>query len=367
MKKNRKIITIIISIFAIMALGIGAFALIISYRMSLIPSMTFEEMLNYTTKDNEDAIITVGIMKNGEIDFTVYGENSTILPQNEFQYEIGSLTKTFTSSLLCKAIDEGNITLSDSIDQYMDLPAKDYYPNLKDLVTHTSGYKNYYFHWKMATNFLKREKNDYYSISTESLNNKLGKESIKEKEHPFKYSNFGISVVGSVLAEAYDSDFTTLMTEFIQTELNLENTTISKGVGDMNGYWNWRDDDAYIPAGGIISTITDMMTYLNIHMTEELPYLSLGHEPLAQVLATTKQYEKMGIRIDAVGISWMIDAENNLIWHNGGTSNFNSYMAFDKELQVGVVILSNLPPKYRIPATVMGVKLITSLQNDDDN
>lgn len=70
----------------------------------------------------------------------------------------------------------------------------------------------------------------------------------------------------------------------------------------------------------------------------------------------------MGIYIDAIGTGWMIDNHNGIIWHNGATSHFNCYLGFDKENQVGVVILSNLSPNYRIPATVMGIKLLTSLQ-----
>ena len=45
----------------------------IPYKMGLIPSMTFEEMLVYTTKNNDEARITVGTIKNGEMEFVVYG------------------------------------------------------------------------------------------------------------------------------------------------------------------------------------------------------------------------------------------------------------------------------------------------------
>jgi len=55
---------------------------------------------------------------------------------------------------------------------------------------------------------------------------------------------------------------------------------------------------------------------------------------------------------------WMIDNKNGIVWHNGATSNFNCYIGFDKENQTGVVILSNLPPDYRVPATVMRVELL---------
>ena len=364
-RKGKRIILIVAAIILIMIIGVVVFALVGSYRMSLIPSMTFEEMMRYTTENNEDAVITVGIIKNGEMNYVVYGENAVILPEEEFEYEVGSATKTFTCSLLSKAMEEGKVKLTDSINQYIELPNKDYYPNFTRLVTHTSGYKGYYFEWQMASNFMNGEENDFYGINSESLKEKIGEISLENKDYKFNYSNFGIAAVGSALAKIYGSDFTTLMNDFIASDLKLEDTVISDGTGNLKGYWNWKPQDAYIPAGAIVSDVSDMMQYVKLHMTEELPYLARTHEALAQVDATTKQYSKMGIRIDAVGMGWMLDTQNNIIWHNGGTSNFNSYIAFDKEKQVGVVILSNLPPNYRIPATVMGVKLITTLQDSD--
>jgi len=97
-------------------------------------------------------------------------------------------------------------------------------------------------------------------------------------------------------------------------------------------------------------------------MLEEPEYLSIAHEALAQVNASNASYEQMGIRMDAVGAGWMMDNENKIIWHNGATGDYNSYIGFDKENQIGVVILSNLPPDYRIPATVMGIEILASLQ-----
>jgi CubicO group peptidase (beta-lactamase class C family) len=361
----KKGIVIIISIFLFLAVGFGIFVIILANKMSLLPSMSFEEMLGYTTKNRKDAVITVGIVDKAGASFTVYGENATVLPNHEYIYEIGSITKTFTTSLLCKAIHEGKVKLADSIDRYLELPPKAYYPSLKRLVTHTSGYKSHYLNKQMVRNFLRGEKNLFYGISTEALNKKIGQVSLEDKDYPFAYSNFGLSVVGSALAGLYGSDFTTVMNDFIKFDLKLPNTAISDGTGDLQGYWRWNPDDGFIPAGAIVSTINDMMKYLQLHMREELPYLSMGHEALARV-SMAKHYGELGFRADATGIGWMIDAKNNLIWHNGGTSNFNSYMAFDKEKQLGVVILSNLPLRYRIPATIMGAKLITELQKKND-
>ena len=68
-----------------------------------------------------------------------------------------------------------------------------------------------------------------------------------------------------------------------------------------------------------------------------------------------------GIRLDEIGMAWIIDRENGVVWHNGGTGDYNSYLGFSPETGTAVVILSNLSPSYRIPATVLGVKLLSEL------
>ena len=57
-------------------------------------------------------------------------------------------------------------------------------------------------------------------------------------------------------------------------------------------------------------------------------------------------------------MTWVIDETNNLIWHNGGTSKFNTYMGFNMEKTRGVVILSNLGPNERISMSVIGAKIL---------
>ena len=63
-------------------------------------------------------------------------------------------------------------------------------------------------------------------------------------------------------------------------------------------------------------------------------------------------------------MAWMIDSENNIVWHNGATSNFNSYIAFNKEKNIGIVILSNLSPNKKIPTTVIGSKMMKELSSN---
>ena len=80
------------------------------------------------------------------------------------------------------------------------------------------------------------------------------------------------------------------------------------------------------------------------------------------VNASSKQWQVLDIQADAMGLSWIIDEKNGFIWHNGGTGHYNAYLGFCPETKTAVVVLSNLAPDYKIPATVVGVKLLKALQ-----
>ena len=56
------------------------------------------------------------------------------------------------------------------------------------------------------------------------------------------------------------------MNEFMVSDLNLENTKVATCTGNLKGYWNWKPDDGYIPAGAIISNIEDMTKYLELYI-----------------------------------------------------------------------------------------------------
>jgi hypothetical protein len=79
--------------------------------------------------------------------------------------------------------------------------------------------------------------------------------------------------------------------------------------------------------------------------------------------AATDKNKLLDVRMDEIGMAWMIDRTNNIIWHNGGTSNYNSYLGFDPISGTAVVVLSNLSPDYKIPATVLGIKALKEIRS----
>lgn len=356
-KKFKKRLMMIIIASTVICAGLISFK---NYQMGKIPGLSFEEALAYTTCNNKDAVITVGIIKDGKAEFTVYGENGKELPKELHCYEIGSITKTITAALISRAIEGGKIDLDNTIDAYLPLPEHKNYPTVEQLLTHTSGYKSHYLELPMISNFF-AGRNGFCGITKEMLEKRISNIDLGSEGYKFKYSNFGFAVLGLILEKVYGEDYTALANSYLHDELQLADTKISDGVGDLGHYWDWQKGDAYIPAGAVVSDISDMLAYAQLQM-DEIGYLKQCHKGLKEINGSAEKYKKMGIYTNEAGMAWIIDTEHGIIWHNGGTSDYNSYLGFYPYSQTAVVILSNLAPDYRIPSTVLGVKLLRSLQ-----
>lgn len=305
------------------------------------------------------AVISVGIIKDGVSSYKVYGENGKEIASEFHTYEIGSLTKTVTAAMISKAVQEGKLNIDKTIDSYLDLPACNKYPTVKELLTHTSGYRGAYFEKPMVSNFFKG-RNDFYGVTKEMAIKRLSRLSMNKKSYSFKYSNFGYAVLGLVLESVYDTDYKSLANDFLRNELKLSNTKISDQKGDLKGYWDWSENDAYLSAGAVTSDISDMLRYAQLQL-EWVNVFSGCHESIKEINASVPSHKAMGINMDEIGMAWLIDRENGFVWHNGGTGNYNSYLGFNRDTKTAVVILSNLPPSYKIPATVLGVKLLAEI------
>ena len=323
-------------------------------KMQDISQYTSSQMIDYTLNNNENAIISIAIYDGNDITYDVYGAEYNL----NYDYEIGSITKTFTAMLVSKAIKEGKVNLDDSISNYLELENR-YYPTIKRIITHTSGLKPYYLSFQKIKNYFVGG-NDFYNISKEQLLEELNKTKLEDKDYNFNYSNFGVSTLGLVLEKVYDKNYNELLEELLK-QLDMNNTTIATGTGNLSGYWKWNENDGYIPAGAIISNIEDMSKYLETLITSDENYVIRTQEALKEVNAKNDIYSMFDVNVDNVGITWMIDNKNDIIWHNGSTTNFNSYIGFNREKKVGVVILSNISPQKDVNMTLIGNKIMHEL------
>lgn len=357
--RKNSIITVFATLLSFIFVIMGTFGGIIlngQNNLAKLDDMSAKEMIDYCLDKNSK--ISIAVIENGKASYHTFGYGGE---ENElYDFEIGSISKTFVGLLCAKAINENKLDITDSISKYLDLDDSKYYPTVERLLTHTSGYEAYYFESQMIGNKLARTANDFYGISKNQILSKVKSISLENKDYPFEYSNFGISVLGLVLENIYNDDFTNLMNNYIFNELKLPNTKVAKQSGNLYNYWKWKDNDGYIPADSIISNIEDMASYLNIFLSNGIEYSANTYVKIKDINANNATYEKMNIRLDSVGMTWIFDDKNDVIWHNGATTNFNGYIGFTKDKQKGVVILSNLNPNDKISMTVIGAKILTS-------
>lgn len=357
--KKKTIISVIAVLLSVVLSFVGTFGGLLVYQQNnfdKLKNMSSLDMIEYCCSD-KNTKISVAFIENGEITYHIYSQNGE--ETNIYDYEIGSISKTFVGALCAKAINENKLSLTDSIAKYLDLGNDKYYPTIERLLTHTSGYDAYYFESSMIGNKFAHITNDFYGIGKNKVLHRVQNFVLENKDYPFVYSNFGISVLGLVLESIYSDSFTNIMNDFIRNDLHLQNTQAAKQNGNLNKYWKWKQSDGYIPAGSIISNIESMAIYLQLYMNNTISYLPMTYSKIKDINANQAAYEAMNIRIDSVGMTWMLDNKNDIIWHNGATTDFNSYIGFTQDRQCGVVILSNLNANDKISMTVIGTKLLT--------
>jgi CubicO group peptidase (beta-lactamase class C family) len=301
--------------------------------------------------------LTVGYLSNNSATIRVFDGNGET-DNEDYVYEIASITKTFTASLLAKYLHEGKISLDDSIGTYiLGLEQNRYYPTIKRLITHTSGYAR---RLPMSrTTLLKVVPKAVFSGVTNELlvsllymdeqkmkailNNTI----LSDKDYRWQYSNFGIALVGYAIGVISGKGYSATMDEFLANELGLPNSCSGTFSGKNLPGFNKKDavggnvewgENLLRPAGDISSTAKDLLRYAEINFNDELPYLSVCHQKYAK---SNFLYSRL-FDVD-MGLGWLIGKKENLLLHGGDTAVFSSVLIVDKKHKAATVVLSNYP------------------------
>jgi len=288
--------------------------------------------------------LSIGIYKDGVVEFYNYGicsDKNPIVPTENTIYEIGSITKTFTGAVLAEMVVEGKVNYNDPISQYLPKDVCNWSSEraitLEELSTHSSGLPR--LPDNLTKNFLADLDNPYKNYSTEDMYAFLKGYSPKLKtERKSEYSNFGVGLLGHILAKVDGKSYEAMITDRIFKPLAMNNSRITVTDGelvqghDALGYptpqWDFQ---AIAGAGAIRSSTADMMNYLVANISEIEPY-NLTHEPKKDLSSFQK-----------IGLAWISQTNDGLdiTWHNGGTGGFKTFTGFSKEQKVGVIVMAN--------------------------
>jgi len=331
-----------------------------SMQLEDTEGLSSRELIESLTRNVRNARVTVGIVKNGEMSFTLYGENGRILPSREYVYDIASITKAITGQLFAKAIYENLITLADldaTIDTFLDLPPRNYYPTIRRLLTHTSGY-NEFFNYILPPP-LSPVENPLYGVTRDMTIRHIERISLENRDYPWRYSNSGFAVAGLVLESIFNEDFTSLVNRYLR-DLGLNSTRVGDGRGDLSFFWRWNAGNPHIASGGLVSTVKDLMKFAQMQIEQTPTYVELAHRVWAKDVYVPFDLPEFD-RTDAMGLGWWIDRTNNIIHHGGSTGVLQTaYVGFDPDRRIAVVVLTNI--RRNIPAWVIGTQIFKELQ-----
>lgn len=319
---------------------------------SIVPSEEIARILQERVDENAQAVgMVVGVIEpSGRriVAHGTFGVDDERPVDGDIVFEIGSLTKLFTSVLLADAVQRGEVGLEDPIAEYLpeevDTPVRSGRQiTFLDLATQTSGLP------RLPANIDPEEpQTPYADYDAEALYAFLSDYELpRDVGAQFEYSNLGVGLLGHVLGFAAGKDYGMLLEERVLAPLQLDDTDIALSNEQQARLATGHDPflrpapfwtfDALAGAGALRSTANDLLDFLAAAMGAE-------ETPLAAAFAATLQPRRPTDMTDTeIGLAWFISGEGDdrLAWHNGITGGFHAFIGFRIDAEIGVVVLAN--------------------------
>ncbi|PWC79517.1 beta-lactamase [Azospirillum sp. TSH64] len=313
-------------------------------------------------------------------------------------FQIASLTKPFTGTIMADLMREGRIDPADPLQRHLrrvgavpvsHVPDYDGRPiRLRDLATHTAGLPNVPETSRFSWSRLEDPRNPYKPLSRGEL--ALWLSDYRLPVPPglrFSYSNAGMSVLGEALAAAAGQPYETLLKRVVTDRFGLRDTTLHptaeqrmrKAAGHARGRTvpDW-EAPAMLPAFGLYSSADDLLRWLSANLGDCPGAAAVGPDghgcapPVAATLALAQSVQvdgrsladpgSLGSGAMALGwfVAWATDG-TPIHWHSGSTGGFNAYIAFSKAHRWGVVALTNSDPD-QVTADHVVIDLVRRLE-----
>lgn len=301
---------------------------------------------------------TVLFAKNGQVLYSGafhYANRDHIVPNTlDTKFNIGSVGKIFTATLIMQLAQEGKLSLDDPLSAYLPefpYPEKDRIL-IRHLLNHTSGLGDYMQH------------EDYHSMRNElrKIDDVLpliyAQKPRFEPGERFSYSNSGMILLGAFIEKITGDDYRTYLEQRILNPLEMndsgivypEETVLNRAVGYNNIYTdNYLVETLREPPGfsdgGLYTTVGDLLKF------DQALY--------GETLLDEKHKKIMHTPVDPstnYGYGWVIVpfGGTTVIYHGGGCAGFNAEFRRYPEKGYTIIVLSNY---YGSPAFELANKI----------
>lgn len=262
------------------------------------------------------------------------------------EFEIGSVSKTFTAALLLSAVADGALGLQDTVADVLGSDAEGTAigdRTLAELASHTAGLPGLPPQAALRNLWASPlRKNPYAGISGPDI---IRAALAAEPTEPgtFAYSNFSVALEGWLTARALGATWQDALASRLLQPLGLTRTRAPRTpaelgedaplghVADGRRCAAWVQD-GIAPAGGIRSTAGDLALWLRSMIDGTNP----GAQGLDPVAPTGED--------QSIGINWFtsrLPTGDDMTWHNGMTGGFASFVGWNRATGRGVVLLTD--------------------------
>ena len=320
-----------------------------------------DSAINYAAKiylqDSNTNGISIGVYNKGrKHTYNYVKENKGKLASGNNFYNIGSVAKTFVTTILAQAVVDKKLNLNDDIrkflpGQYPDLEYKGKPIQFVNLANHTSGLPTTFRMFSPSVrDSLKRiniaEQVNFYSVySADSLLSDL--HLIKPDILPgtkFQYNSSAMTLLILLLERVYHQPYEKIVTNYLSTHLKMSDTKPFLSTEEIRnavqGYDNNGKPQQFLNLKGFYfgptmnSTIKDMLKYIQANLSEKDKAIRLTHQ------LTFGNKNGFGL-----GLGWMMDNSSNgerYLYHDGNTKiGYNTLCTLYPLEDLGFIIIVN--------------------------
>lgn len=308
--------------------------------------------------------VAAGVLYEGELAAAGFGVTNVEHPLDVTAttlFQIGSITKTFTGTLVLRLVELGKIELDATVRTYLpafrvaDAEASEQV-TVRHLLTHMGGWEGDHF---VDT-----------GAGDDALPNYVASMADLEQLAPlnthWSYNNAGFSVAGAIIEKVTGKSYQAALREFVLDPLGLQQALLDPGdvithrfaVGHSGEGPRieiarpWPLPRAIYPAGGLSCGVRDLLAYARFHMDAQQPDAApgLSRESLEQM--QTPQVAVWGN--EAWGITWSVNQVEGvrMVSHGGGTNGQISLLLLIPERRFAVAVLTNAGNGGRVTTAV---------------
>jgi CubicO group peptidase (beta-lactamase class C family) len=300
--------------------------------------------------------IAMGILQGGHIEVAVAGfanfeAHRPVTPNTLFQ--IGSITKVFTATLVQQLVEEGLLDLDEPVVSYLPtLKLSDATATkqvtLRHLLSHTSGIEgDYFIDLGLGDDALARAIEEFPKLKQWNMPGEL-----------FAYSNSGFYLTGRIIEVVTGKPFEEVMQEKLLTPLGTPDITqhtydvivrdhaIGYNLNDRGAGHQVADPFAFsrqvTPAGNLMAPVDQLLRFAQLHLGDG----QIDGRRLLDARLTREMRVPSPAAADdqaVFGIGWAIRpvGDEPAVMHNGGTNGFRALLTVLPERDFAVAVLTN--------------------------